>query len=187
MQRGKKTTENGASRRKIGSLALWIAAQKVAAQTRLDRARQALTQSPDVVYEREAANMTGQLVVLGQIDAILAGEVEIPEPDLPAEPDSEDEAMHRQDCELQVALDERGASDGTVHVAVFADKAVGHIHQGPSGKYQWYHCRVGEEAQTGKADSLQQAREQMEYRRHPGGHEGDGKAADGALLPRDTA
>jgi len=97
MQRGKKTTENGASRRKIGSLALWIAAQKVAAQTRLDRARQALTQSPDVVYEREAANMTGQLVVLGQIDAILAGEVEIPEPDLPAEPDSEAEALHRQD------------------------------------------------------------------------------------------
>ena len=89
--------------------------------------------------------------------------------------------------ELTVIFDEQGASDGTVHVTVFPDKATGHIHQGPSGKYEWRYCPMGEEAQTGKADSLQQAREQMEYRRHPGGHEGDGKAADGALLPRDTA
>jgi len=63
--------------------------------------------------------------------------------------------------ELTVIFDEQGASDGTVHVTVFPDKATGHIHRGPSGKYQWSHCRAGEEAQTSKADSLQEAQKQM--------------------------
>jgi len=97
MQRGKKRTENGTSRRKIGSLRLWIAAQQVEAREWLRDFRIVPGHDRTDRQKTWAANMTGRLAVLAQMDAILAGEVEIPEPDLPAEPDSEDEAMQRQD------------------------------------------------------------------------------------------
>lgn len=98
--------ENETSRSKVGELRLWIAHEKVVAQARLGRARQALTEGFVIEVEREAARMTGRVAALLQIDALLASEVEIPEPDLPAEPDCEDEAMLRQDLEMQEGDDE---------------------------------------------------------------------------------
>ena len=60
---------------------------------RLRKERRILDDGFSLEAERGAANATGRLAILGQVDALLAGEIDI------GENDSEAEAMHRQDCE----------------------------------------------------------------------------------------
>jgi len=58
-----------------------VAAQQVDALQRLREARTRYVRSQDDAVEKEieAANATGRLAVLGQVAAILAGAVEIPD------------------------------------------------------------------------------------------------------------
>ncbi len=68
-------TKNGTGRAKIGKLRLWIAAEKLDAQARLRTARDRLGKASTVSAEFGVGKMLGRLAVLGQVEAILAGNV----------------------------------------------------------------------------------------------------------------
>jgi hypothetical protein len=89
MQRA-TTTESGMGQTKLGKLRLWIAAQQVEVRQKLREAKMRYVRSQDDAVEKEieAANATGKLAILGQIDAMLAGAVDIPEPEAGVDADA---------------------------------------------------------------------------------------------------
>ncbi len=221
MSRGQRRTEFMQREAQVeNKLRLWIAAQKLDAQSRLREVQVMPRHARTDEQELEAANMTGRLAVLGQVDAMLAGEVGIPEADVPTnaeyigyqkthistgaqsrvrdcfdgrvcweyaapergeqtgvedtladaskriteaniayyekqecssgdEPDSRDEAIHRQDCDMPVSYSTRHANGAHSEVWV-----------GDDGRLRWSYEFEGE-MHVGDADSLAEADNQV--------------------------
>ena len=70
-----------ANRSSVGSLRLWIAAQRAEAHSHLQAVMAVPNHARTDEQETRAANMTGRLAMLGQMSAILAGAVDVGEND----------------------------------------------------------------------------------------------------------